>query len=814
MSGSYRVAPIFLIRMAGVPFEPMERLATPRTAAAGREVLVRREEFAKARSEVEHLLPKPGLGISEALFRSWRRAIQTGLVPPAEDPPSRAFASCWECASRLATAEENLTQIVQQELTVARQALRECAQVFLPSYLVFVGPGLRERLVKQIAHAGGALPPRRKEDRSHERHVLLYLQRVCAKNDSLSEFGPGGWGVIGGENRGLELAPEPGITERETFLERWTAHGVAAAMNADPEILLELSPRLNPNGRIDGHLFVFTDTGETIPLDVKAVELLRRCNGTTPAHLFEKDVQTLEQLAAQDMIRWEVEVPALDPHAFDILVSDVRRWRDNPVRARWLNLLQPIADLPSKFARAKKTTARAEIMDEARHQLEILGTSRESSDRFLYSAGNPIGEECFRQCHFSIGEDLINEVAIDAEPWIDLWRDTYAFVASRVAAGLRNLFEKAPLQNGTLLLPAFLRHCATLKMPLTGPAMVGLAHLAYQEVKAAFREQVCKRPEATEWELTRDDCHIVRNTFTYDKFDEFTYPSADIQLQAKSLEGVKRGEYRWILAELHPPVALLHHGFYWSCPDKSALSKALIRTTNGCPSFHFGLFAADFTAATAVRILDSMPAETSFVAPNRGDPRWRIIPPAEIEVYVDNKNGDVCLRTRKSGEHLGSFARAWVIPLGFHPFHFGCSPHMPRLRCGRVIVQRRCWTVTFEELGPGNYTGVSRDLVIAVERLRARKGLPRHVYIRPSEQALRRSGAEGRDKDTKPVFIDLESYLFLEIFHRWLTKSGELEVTEMLPAPDDLLWEERNSEGFSPQAGRRSFELRTQIVPR
>jgi len=202
------------------------------------------------------------------------------------------------------------------------------------------------------------------------------------------------------------------------------------------------------------------------------------------------------------------------------------------------------------------------------------------------------------------------------------------------------------------------------------------------------------------------------------------------------------------------------------------------------------------------------------VAPNRGDPRWRIIPPAEIEVYVDNKNGDVCLRTRKSGEHLGSFARAWVIPLGFHPFHFGCSPHMPRLRCGRVIVQRRCWTVTFEELGPGNYTGVSRDLVIAVERLRARKGLPRHVYIRPSEQALRRSGAEGRDKDTKPVFIDLESYLFLEIFHRWLTKSGELEVTEMLPAPDDLLWEERNSEGFSPHAGRRSFELRTQIVPR
>jgi hypothetical protein len=123
-----------------------------------------------------------------------------------------------------------------------------------------------------------------------------------------------------------------------------------------------------------------------------------------------------------------------------------------------------------------------------------------------------------------------------------------------------------------------------------------------------------------------------------------------------------------------------------------------------------------------------------------------------------------------------------------------------------VVVQRRSWTVTIEELGAGDFTGISRDLVVAVERLRAARELPRHVYIRPTEQALRRSGVEGRDKDTKPVFIDLESYLFLEILHRWLTKAGELEVTEMLPTPDQLLWHEAD--------GRRTFELRTLILPR
>lgn len=800
--------------MAGVPFDVLDQLGTPDTIAAARELFVKREEFAGAKLNAERLLRRRDHGLSGELFRAWRKTIRTGGVPPPGDPPSRAFALCWECASNLATAEAHLNETLPHELETARLALLTAAGTFLPPYLAFVAAGPRERLSKQSSHPMGALPLRKKQDRAHERHVLLYLQRVCAKNDSLSEFGPEAWGVIEGQGRVLQLAPEPGIAMRETFLERWTAHGVAAALNSDPAIRVELSPRLNPNGRIDGDQYIFEDTAEIFPLNQETLGILRRCDGATPAYLFGEEIGALEELAARNMIRWEIEVPALDPHAFDTLVSDIRAWRDGPVRARWLETLEPIAALPAKFAQASETSARAETMDEARRLLHELGAARLTADRFLYSASNPIGEECFRECHFSIGEDLINEVVTDAEPWIDLWRDNYAFVASRVAAGLRALLEKAPLRNGALPLPAFLRHCEMLKMPLTGPAMVGLAHLAFQEVKAAFRERMRDRPDTAEWELTADDCHFVRENFQYDRFDEFTYPSADLQLAGKSAEAVGRGEYQWTLAELHPPEALLHHGFYWSCPDKEELGRALASTMKGCPGVHFGFFAADFTATTTVRLLDAMPERMSFVAAQRGDPRWRIIPPAEIEVFIDSASGDVRLRTRGSQECLGSFARAAIIPLGFHPFHFGRAPHMPRLRCGRVIVQRRSWTVTVEELPPGNYTGISRDLVLAIEHLRGAKDWPRYVYIRPSEQALRRTGAEGRDKDTKPVFIDLESYLFLEIFHRWLTKAGELEVSEMLPSPDDLLWQEAGAKSVREQGGRRTFELRTQIVPR
>ncbi len=788
--------------MAGVPFEMIEKLATCDTSAAARDLLVRQAEFSKAKSDVENLLQSRDHGLSEEVFCAWRRTIRSDVMPPP-DPTSGVFAICRSCASNRASAEICFDQSLQRELEIARQALLESARTVLPRYLVFVDSALRERLAKQSAPM--TIAPRNKKARAHERHLLLYLQRVCAKNDSLSEFGPQGWGVITQRLKGVKLAPQPGIAARETFLERWTAHAVAAAVNADPEVRAELSPRVHPSGRIEGNRFIDTEMGQVVSLDSRTVELLARCNGETPAHSLGVEPKFLQELARQAIIRWEVEVPALDPHAFDALISDISRWRDRPVRKRWLDLLQPIAALPIKFAQIRETVSRIEIMDEARARLNQLGAARNIPNRFLYSAANPIGEECLRECGFSISEGLIDEVATDAAPWIDLWRDCYAFIANRVAVGLRGLVEKAPRQNGVLPLPAFLRHCAVSKMALTGPGIVALAHIAFQEIKAVFREQLRPHADSDEYELTPDDCHLVRRNFEYPKFDEYTYPSADMQLSAKSIEAVSRGEYQWILAELHPPVALLHHGFYWSCPDKAALSDALSRTIFGRPSFYFGFFAADFTATTTVHLFETPRELSNFVAPQRGNPNWRTIRPADAEVFIDDATGDVCLRETGSHEYLGSFARNWIIPLGFHPFQFGMAPHTPRLRCGQVIVQRRAWTVREEELGKGDFTGVSPGLVLAIERLRMQKNWPRYVYIRPTEQALRRSGVEGRDKDTKPVFIDLESYLFLEIFHRWLTKSGELEVTEMLPDADHLCWRE--------QDGRRTFELRTLIMP-
>ena len=683
----YRVAPIFLIRLAGASFDIVEQLATPDTSTAARDLIVGKN---KAEPDSEKLL-----------------AVH-----------------------------------LERELETSRKSLYASARSILPRYLIFSAEGMRDRLSSLLeSEDTGVLAARNSRSRERERHLLLYLQRIAAKNDTFSEFGPSAWGKIGKPVSQIALKAEPGIAKREAFLERWVAHALAAAINGDPE---------NSNPKL--------------------------------------------------------EVPALEPHAVEILCGEVANWLPSATRDKWLSILQSLLELPDKFVATPNVEDRQSILEQTQTVLHSIGADPKRGDRFLYAASNPIGEECFRECHFEIGERLIDEVATQAEPWIDLWRDSYAFIASRVAAGLRGVMERAGAKSGVMPLPAFLEACETAKLPLTGPGLVALSVMAFQEVKAAFRKRLQPHVDLSDYELSAEDCRVVRDSFDYPKFDDYTSPSADLQLAATSTEAIARGDYQWILAELHPPIAMLHHCMYWSCPDKEALNRALTSTTFGRPNFHFGFFAADFSAHTTVRLFDAMPELSNFVAPQRANPKWKRISPADAEVYLDETTGDVGVRKIDNHDHLGSFARSWLIPLGFHPFQFGMAPHTPRLRCGKVIVQRRTWTVKAEDLAPGNYTGVSTRLVLAIEKLRSERSLPRFIYIRPTEQALRRSGAEGRDKDTKPVFVDLESYLFLEIFHRWLMKAGEIEVTEMLPDPEHLFWKEAD--------GRHSFELRTLIVPR
>src|SRR5216683_2954518 len=120
--------------MAGVPFESIERLATPKTSAAARELFVRQEEFTKWKTEVDNVLRSRRHGLSKELFRAWHKAIRSGIVPLVADPASGAFAICWNCASELAIGEKIFDETIESELGRTRNSLLGMVRTLQPPH--------------------------------------------------------------------------------------------------------------------------------------------------------------------------------------------------------------------------------------------------------------------------------------------------------------------------------------------------------------------------------------------------------------------------------------------------------------------------------------------------------------------------------------------------------------------------------------------------------------------------------------------------------------------------------------------------------
>ena len=217
----YRVAPLFLIRAAGVPFDILERLSTRGASGLARELLIQRGRLAASKARAGEFLGSPDCGLSAEASRASRTALRTGRWAggPVGQPPS-AIALFLEHARVTSSLVAQLEETVARELEVARRNLAQASQAILPPYLLFSAGEFSDRLGGLLDGAEN-LPPRNARTRERERHMLLYLQRVCAKNDTFSEFGPSAWGSSS-EATGVSFSP---------VRRRWQARGISGTLD-------------------------------------------------------------------------------------------------------------------------------------------------------------------------------------------------------------------------------------------------------------------------------------------------------------------------------------------------------------------------------------------------------------------------------------------------------------------------------------------------------------------------------------------------------------------------------------------------------
>ncbi|HEX6969068.1 MAG TPA: lantibiotic dehydratase [Micromonosporaceae bacterium] len=124
----------------------------------------------------------------------------------------------------------------------------------------------------------------------------------------------------------------------------------------------------------------------------------------------------------------------------------------------------------------------------------------------------------------------------------------------------------------------------------------------------------------------------------------------------------------------------------------------------------------------------------------------------------------------------------------------------PRIRYGKVVLQRRMWKLHPDYLpAPRTPDQSEADWFLSWARWRRENGLPRRVFATPEGSRLTaatavdagdggegRDGGEGGRPDHKPLYVDFDSLFSVQLLDAMARRAGSrMVLTEMLPDRDE-----------------------------
>lgn len=781
--------PIFQLRGAGFPMRLVQAMAAPETTDAVDSLLSREDDCARARAAALAACEAAHREADRTARRAWIRVIRSLRRGEHRDPPAR-----------VATVNDNLAKL-RIEMTACDTARETAARSFrdesarISAALRRIAGSDRFRcavLLQNRAAVHTAIEPLSrsspetvgKKNRRREILVASYLQRYCAKADTIGFFGPMGWGRFGD---GLVVLPGPElVTSWAARFEPWAARAVAAALIPEPEIRRWLPPRLSPVLRINGDQLEGAPgargLGGTIQLKDHLVRLLSLCDGQrTPVAIAEQlgaDIDalldTLRQLSLRGWLLWEVPI-LLDAEPERGLRDFFAGCSPDPASTRAQETVAAMLSIRDRIGSALFT---APELDIALGELEVgfralTGSAPQRNPGQTYGGRTLLYADCRRDLKLEIPPAIATGVA---EP-LTLVLASGRWLTWEVARGYREVFEQtfATLSAGSerVHLPRFWRAVApALRGPQ--PEIVSRATIGLQERWAAALG-LRDHEDSSEIRFpTRDVAPAIKAAFAAPEpgWRSARHHCPDIMVAAASVEAIAQGDYTVVLGELHPglntlatlsavslnPYAEELRALY--AEDIPEVGIAPIPDDDFCRSSHDSRLAAlDLHLDTGSRWSSWRPAE-------------QICRIGDLDVVRGDgglmaESGD----RRHRFDLLEIFERPIKIQtvVAFSPFPV--VSHRARILLGGLVVAREAWAFAPEQLAFRDIPGSSIEQLIEARRFVRRHHLPRYVFVSIPEEV-------------KPVFVDLCCPTYIALLAAMARRASRVTLTEMLPRPD------------------------------
>ncbi|RCG25392.1 hypothetical protein DQ384_31495 [Sphaerisporangium album] len=812
-----------VVRTTGFPYEVLEEIRLPRTAADIDAVLAA-ERAAEAHRDrlLREVFPEAVRAARDAsgdgdpatgrLLSKQRAAVGRRVpAPRPEAAPDPALVGLLQDWNRLLAEAAELAAGASAEhpaeLELCRKRLGERAKdPVLRDAVLLLSPAFHEGLRRYAESPDGRGG---RESRQIERRLVTYLQRLAAKNETNSHFGPVNYGTLDPDlPAAVRIERDPSVVTRTVFASARLAEAVSDGVRADPRMRAHLRPRPSVAHRFTDGRAVSALTGKPVALDATDARLIALSEtGLTVRELARElaDTVTPEDdgqavagrvdalvrrrllayapLAAPDTAR-PLDAVAAWLDALPDPDDAVRVWRATTAE------LTALVEACGAGSRADGVTA-TKLLEE-RYEALTGEAARRGAGR-MYVDRTLVFEECRGDLtRFELGGPVAARVGDGLVPVLDLWRTAALLRRHDQQVRARTVLDAVAAEASVPLL-TYLRASAEHRPAAQTSADEGTALARFEGLVRGLLEgreseaRVDLRGEEVAALAARARTEFV--DVAVPGADSPAFTSVDLLIAARDEHAPAEGDFQIVVGEGHAPALL------------SVFPTDHFRREEGRPDRIAALMDNVFADA-GVRVAQVVIGRGTKIFPYRvADilvelrphlPRaGEAVPAAALRVLRDgagvalhDDDGPLLLHPQlKRAPGFDPLAAFTLPAVEDHPFLL--PGHTPRLTVDGVVYQRERW----QEPGlPWDASLSGWPLLRAAREWRHRAGMPEQVYYRTPEEP-------------KPLLLDFTSRHLIEVFHRHVARStGPVTVTEMLPSPDGI-W-------LPAPDGRHTFELR------
>jgi len=672
-------------------------------------------------------------------------------------------------------------------------------------------PALREAIAWQNRHAlttgidvlvrhGPEPGKRNSQRRQHEALIASYLQRYCAKNDTIGFFGPVSWSRID-DGPGIAIthaAGQASLAARVTYLEGWAVRAIMAGHAA--ALRPWLVPRRMPFVGVDGARLRLP-LAPSVPLTPAEAAVIKACDGVRDAHQVAAAVladraaglgdvadvfAVLEQLADSRRVAWQVDVAPQDLWPERSMRALLARVTDDGVRAPAEKALDELTaardELAGAAGDAGRVTRAMAGLEETFTRLAGLPPTRRAGEAY---AGRTLAyEECLRAGTVRLGASTLDGIRGALALVLDCARWFTAACGARYARHFEQAYQQraASLGTGTVPFADFWLLVNDALFDDRGQFIEPVVRDLRQRWSAVLGlpDLPDLPPDARRIQLKAADLRDrVASAFP---LPPLPWPMAvhhSPDLMIAGADAAAGGPLTWVLGEVHPSIVTTRYASWLRFHDARESVVAAVRQDLRGPAVWLAETAEKGGASTRLSNVLFPPGDLRLVFAHDTcgyDPAGTV-----LVGDCDLTGSAAGLRVRRRD---GTFERGLLEVVGdplsaVISHRFDLAPpggYAPRVTIDDLVVSRERWTFA-ADLAFAGLTGES------VRYLRAREwaashGLPRHVFWRFTGER-------------KPIYADLTSLASIDLVSRALRRcrrnagpGATVTVTEMLPTPD------------------------------